>query len=214
MKHILATWCIFLLALPAGATKVRPVSLTELTENSELVVYGQIQLGQIIAGDCGVRYVVKIEEAYKGRLGPDTSLLFSSDKPLLTGSRYVLFLSKESEAFNPILSTNSFGPRPDPERVKVCQRNRPLYTVNVWGTGALEVTGTYASAAKVAVFDDFMILMPKGAKVGKLDSSERYDVERDTGTIEFGILRGLLKRNPNPKHAPNNSFNPTYLRGT
>ncbi|RZI56279.1 MAG: hypothetical protein EOP14_05885 [Pseudomonas sp.] len=191
MKHILAL-CILLLALPAGATKVRPVSVDELAQNSELVVYGKIQLAQIIAGDCGVRYVVKIEEAYKGHLGAATSVLFSSGKPLLVGSTYVLFLSKDSEAFDPILSTNSFGPQPDPDRVRTCQRNRPLYAVNVWGNGAVKVTSTYASKAKVAVFDDYMILMPKGTKVSKLDPSTRYDIDRDIGSIEFGAFRDLL----------------------
>ncbi|RYG64818.1 hypothetical protein EON80_18510 [bacterium] len=212
MKQVLAL-CIFLLALPAGATKVRPVSVGELAQSSELVVYGQIQLAQIIAGDCGVRYVVKIEEAYKGRLAPDTAVLFSSEKPLLVGSTYVLFLSKDSEAFDPIISTNSFGPQPDSERVKTCQRNRPLYTVNVWGNGALKVTSTYASKAKVAVFNDFMILMPKGTKAGQLDPTTRYDIDRDTGSIEFGALRDLLQGKRSHKHAPNNSFKPNPHQG-
>ena len=214
MKHIFAACCIFLSVFPASATKVRPVSIAELAQNSEQIVYGQIQLGQIIVGNCGVRYVVKIEEVYKGRWRPAMSILFSSGKPLLTGSRYVLFLSKDSQAFSPILSTNSFGPQPDPERAKTCQRNRPLYAVNAWGTGALKVTGTYASKAKVAVYDDFMILMPKGTKVGKLEPSDRYDTEQDSGSIEFGTLRDLLRGKPVPKHAPNNSFKPKPLRGS
>ncbi|GAB6197581.1 hypothetical protein [Lysobacter xanthus] len=213
MKYFLAACLLFFSALSAKATIVRPVTISELAKSSEQIVYGRIELAQIIAGDCGVRYVVTIEETYKGRWRPRTSVLFSSGKPLQVGSRYVLFLSKDSEAFSPLLSTNSFGPQPDPGRASLCQRNRPLYAVNVWGTAALEVTGTYASKVKLAFYDDFMIHMPQGAKVGKLEAGDRYDIERDHLSIEFGALRSILGGKPVPKHAPNNSSKPTPLRG-
>lgn len=199
MKHVLAACCLLLISLQAGATTVRAFSVEELAQNSEQIVYGEIRLAQVIRGDCGVRYVVRIEETYKGTWRPATSVLFSSDKSLQVGARYVLFLSKDSQAFSPILSTSSFGPQPDPERVRVCQQNRPLYAVNVWGVGALKVTGTYASKAKMAIYDDFMIRMPKGTKVGKLEPDNRYDMEKEAGGIEFDVLRNLLRNKPAPK---------------
>ena len=202
MMKIIASCCLCFLAFSASATKVRPVEIAELASESELIIFGKIQLSQVIDGDCGVRYVATIDESYKGNLKPGTSLLFSSAKPLTTGISYVLFLSKEGSAFDPILSTSSFGPRPDPERARVCARNRPRYTVNVWGNGALKVTGTYESSTRVAVFDDFMILMPKTARAKKLNPEDRYDIDKDSGGIDFNHLRKLLKTGQAPKHAP------------
>lgn len=200
MTKIFVACFALLCAASAGATKVRPVELQELVDESELIVHGQIQLSQLIAGNCGVRYVVRIEESYKGAFKPCASLLFSSGKPLTTGDKYVLFLSKDAAAFEPILSTSSFGPRPDPERARECKRNRPLYTVNVWGNGALKVTRTYESSTRVALFDRFMIVMPKSAKTMSVNPGMRYDdIDRDDGGIDFASFRRLLSPKPAPK---------------
>jgi hypothetical protein len=198
-RNLIAAGCALLLAASAQATQVRSVKLAELVDRSELIVFGRIELSQVIDGDCGVRYVVRIDEAYKGNLAPGGALLFSSDKPLATGQRYVLFLSQDAAAFEPIMSTNTFGPGPDPERVRLCNRNRPRYTVNIWGKGAFKVTGTNQSSSRMAHFDDVMILMPEGAGASKVDPESRYDLYLDDARIDFQSLRTLLKARPGPR---------------
>src|SRR5687768_4330903 len=106
MRKFVVACCLALGTASVGATTVRPVELQELASESEVVVQGQIQLSQLLDGECGVRYIIKIDESFKGRIKPGASLLFSSAKPLTTGSRYVLFLGKEGVAFTPLLSTS------------------------------------------------------------------------------------------------------------
>jgi len=192
MKKFFVACCLFLCAASADATKVRSVELQELAGESELIVQGQIQLSQLLDDDCGVRYVIRVEETFKGNIRPGASLLFSSGKPLTTGSRYVLFLSKEGAAFEPLVSTNSLM-SPDPERARKCKQIRPRYTVNVWGKGALKITGTYESSTRLAVFDNFMIVMPKGSSIKKLKPNIRYDVDDADGAMDFEAFRKVLR---------------------
>ncbi|WP_229668568.1 hypothetical protein, partial [Arenimonas soli] len=206
VRHMKLRFAICLgLLLPgaAYATKVRPVELSELTEASELVLFGRIEMGQVIPGDCGNRYIVKVMEAYKGSYGESASVLFSTKAPMTIGSHYVLFLSRNETSFTPLYSTSSFGPGPDPERVRICEKNRPRYTVNIWGVGAFKVTGTYQSSERVAFFDDYMVHMPERVDTIRLDPSKRYDIPRDEGAIEFEALRQLLIE-PRPGKSPPN----------
>lgn len=189
-----------------------PVQIGELINASELAIYGQVQQGQLIAGGCGVRYIVKVQESYKGSRKIGTALLFSSPEPLIVGSNYVLFLGKDNAAFEPLASTNTFGLRPSPEKARICARNRPRYTVNLWGLGALKVTGTYQSKTRFAVFDGFMIRMPNAVRIKKLDPQSRYDIDRTSDGVEFDALRRMLKGKPATGQAPGNSFKPKPLR--
>jgi hypothetical protein len=202
-----------MITLAVQATTVSPVTVQELLQESEIAVPGRIELSQVVPGDCGVRYVVHVQETFKGSAKKGSRLLFSSKKALTTGSRYFLFLNKEESRFDPISSTNSLGPKPDPRRVQMCKRNRPRYTVNVWGNGAFKVTGTMLSDTPVVTFNDSMVHMPKSLKPWRMDQTFRYDVDRDQGAVDAGDLKRLLKRLQAPKQAPNNSSKPTPLRG-
>ncbi len=68
MKKLLALSLGLDLATYTGATTVRPVQLSELAEESEHILVGRIEMGQVIAGNCGTRYIVRVEESIKGGL--------------------------------------------------------------------------------------------------------------------------------------------------
>lgn len=194
MKYILAICYGLMFAGPALAIKVAPVQIEELIHNSESIVHGRIELGQMIPGNCGVRYVVRVEESYKGDAKTGGSVLFSSGKSLLVGSRYVLFLGSEPNPFDPLLSSTSTGPSTQEalERARTCRKNRPRQTVNLAGDGAFRVTGTHPAGAAMATFDDRRIYMPKGIQSGKRDREARYDVDSDNGILDFRSLRKLV----------------------
>jgi hypothetical protein len=201
MKNLLALALALGLATDAGATKVRPVELSELAEESEHILVGRIEMGQVIAGNCGTQYIVRVEESIKGGLPKGSAALFSNPASMTIGSKYVLFLGSEGAAFTPLLSTSSFGPGPSPERQELCAKNRPRLTVNIWGVGAFKVSGTYETAGHVAIFDDYMVHMPTGLQVKKLDLARRYDTDTAVGAVDFESLLTSLKsastRRPN-----------------
>ena len=193
MKNLLVISLALFLVTDAGATTVRPVELSELSEASDHILVGRIEMGQVIDGNCGAQYIVRITESLKGGLKAGSSALFSNPAPMTIGSNYVLFLGKDVAAFAPIVSKNTLGAGTSPERAELCAKNRPRLTVNIWGKGAFKVSGTYETAENVAIFDDYMVRMPKDLEPRKLDLAKRYDTDTDVGAVDFESLRALLK---------------------
>ena len=198
MKRILATALALALITDSSALTVHPVELSELVEASEHILVGRIEMGQLIDGNCGTRYVLRVKESLKGARAEGTAVLFSNPAPMAIGSDYLVFLGTEGAALTPILSSSSFRPGPSPDREKLCSKNRPRLTVNVWGIGAFKISGTYETAGYVAIFDDYMVRMPSELEAIKLDLARRYDTDTNVGAVDFELLRKNLKSTLTP----------------
>ena len=179
MRNILAAVMIATAVAPARATTFYDVSIEELYKESTVVVSGVIQSGSKLANDCGVAYTVWIDRTYKGADRSDKAITFQGYGPMEIGGRYFLFMSKTTEEFRPIMSTNSGDMDMRARYIQKCKSVRPLYSVNIWGNGALKVTGTYNSTVKNAVvFDQIVITPPVDLPVIQLKPSDRYDNDR------------------------------------
>src|SRR5687768_6519964 len=100
MKRVLIFLSCLLLATIAPATIVRPIPLSELYQESEIVVRGRIESGRLLAGDCGLEFGVRVTKRYKGAK-PGTLLHFRGHT-IQVGGDYFLFLSpRESDTSTP-----------------------------------------------------------------------------------------------------------------
>lgn len=193
MKSLALSLLVFSTA--ASATTVYGVSLEELYLESSLVVSGVIESGQILPNDCGVAYTIRIDDRFKGGAKPGELLTIEKHGPTQIGARYFFFLSNTEDEFRPIMSTNSGAMNHRAEYLKRCRDVRPSYTVNIWGHGALKVTGTYNSAVKEAVvFDDFLVKPPKELTVTTLGPRDRYDNDREDTAMDLGALSTHLRQ--------------------
>ncbi len=69
------------------------------------------------------------------------------------------------------------------------------YTVNIWGNGALKITGTYSGTAKEAVvFDDYLIKPDKSLAVTTLGAYDRYDNDRNDTAMDMKAFSAHLER--------------------
>lgn len=190
-------FALFALAVSfaTSATTIYGVSLDKLYAESSIVVAGVIESGKILPNDCGVVYTVRIDRKYKGDAAPGDVLTIEKYGSTQIGARYFLFLSETSEEFRPILSTNSGATSHRAEYMKRCKDVRPAYTVNIWGNGALKVTGTYNGAVKEAViFDDYLVKPDKGLIVTTLGPRDRYDNDRNDAAMELNTFSDYLEK--------------------
>lgn len=179
MRNILAAAILVTAVAPVAATTFYAVTVEELYKESSVVVSGVIQSGSKLANDCGVSYTVWIDHAFKGAATSTKAITFQGYGPMQIGGRYYLFMSKSSDEFRPIMSTNSGHMNMRARYVEKCKNLRPPYSVNIWGNGALKVTGTYSSTVKEAVvFDQIMITPPDDLPVTELNRQDRYDNDR------------------------------------
>lgn len=195
MKTLAFSLSLFALSPAASATIVRGVSLEELYDESSIVISGVIESGRVLPKDCGVVYTIRIERRYKGEAKAGDVLTVEKYGPAQVGAKYFFFLSKTTEEFRPILSTNSGAMNRRAEYIERCKDLRPAYTVNIWGNGALKVTGTYNGAVKEAVvFDDYLVKPDKSLVVTTLGPRDRYDNDRNDSAMEVGAFSDYLKQ--------------------
>ena len=179
MRNIFAAAILVTAVAPAAATTFYAVTVEELYKESSVVVSGVIQSGSKLANDCGVAYTVWIDRAFKGADTSTKAITFQGYGPMQIGGRYYLFMSKSSDELRPIMSTNSGDMNMRAKYIEKCKSLRPPYSVNIWGNGALKVTGTYSPTVKEAiVFDQIVITPPEDLPVTELKRQDRYDNDR------------------------------------
>ncbi|MCA9181625.1 MAG: hypothetical protein KDA51_09230 [Planctomycetales bacterium] len=185
---------LLVVATAATATKVVGVSLDRLYAESSSVVSGVIESGQVLANGCGVAYKIRVDENFKGTAKSGDVLTVEKYGPTQIGARYFLFLSPTEEEFQPIMSTNSGDMARRAEYINRCKSVRPGYTVNIWGNGALKVTGTYHDSLEDAViFDDYLVKPPEQLEVTALKPSERYDNDQKLTAMELHAFSQHLR---------------------
>lgn len=195
MKTLAFALSLLVVSSAVPATTVYGVSLEKLYAESTIVVSGLVESGKILPHDCGVAYTVRIDHRYKGEAKPGDVLTVEKHGPTQVGARYFLFLSRTAEEFRPILSTNSGAVNHRAEYIARCKDVRPAYAVNIWGNGALKVTGTYNGTVKEAViFDDYLVKPDKSLSVTTLGPRDRYDNDRNDSAIELTTFSDYLKQ--------------------
>ncbi len=186
---------LVVLSAAASATIVRGVSIEELYNESSIVVSGEIESGRVLPKDCGVAYTVRVENTYKGEPKTGDALTVEMYGPAQVGAKYFFFLSETAEEFRPLLSTNSGAMNRRAEFLERCKDVRPAFTVNIWGNGALKITGTYNSSVKEAVvFDDYLVKPDKTLKVTTLGPNDRYDNDRNDSGIDLSEFSDYLEQ--------------------
>jgi hypothetical protein len=177
----------------ATATTFRAVSVEELYGESDLVVSGVIESGAILPKGCGVSYQVRVDRSFKGEATSGSLVTFRKYGPMQVGSRYFLFMSKPEKEFNPITSTNSRDMNMRAEHIQRCMDVQPPFTVNIWGNGALKVSGTYNDSVKKAVFfDNIVITPPERLATTTLKPRDRYDNDRIGTAMELEMFSEYL----------------------
>jgi hypothetical protein len=193
MRNILAVVVGVLLSQVAFATIVAPVTIPELYKESEVVVYGEIEAGKILADDCGVEYAIRVDTSFKGRASPANLIWFQSSGPIQVGANYFLFLSSTDKEFIPLVSTNSDALESKAEYIKTCKDKRPAFVVNVFGNGALKATGTYNDGLPKAVILGDILIPPTELNVTKLGPYDRYDNDRDDIALDSEKFTAYIK---------------------
>ncbi len=183
MKNILAIVLALAIFQAAEATSFYEVTIPEVFKESQIVVFGTIEAGRTIKGNCGVEYAVRIVNSFKGASKPGDLVWFQNQGPTQIGAEYFLFLSSTEREFIPMASTNSGDTDMHAEYLSRCQKSRPPFVVNVFGNGALKSVGTYnKDVPRAVLIDDVVLIPPDGLKVTKFKPYDRYDNDRgDTG---------------------------------
>lgn len=196
--HVLSYVLAALLTLalsPAVATSISDVTIEELYTESAVVVSGVIQSGTRLANNCGVAYTVWIERGYKGVAGGTTAITFSVYEPLDVGARYYLFLGEVDRALMPIASTNSADQNLLARYKARCRSIEPPYVVNIFGGGALKITGVrHPAMERAVVFPEFLIRAPAVLEVVRLGEFDRYDVDRKSTAFDADAFSAYIDR--------------------
>ena len=194
MRKIIAVVIGLAISQLASATKIYQADISEIYAKSDLVLFGKIESGRVLANDCGVEYVIRVEAPYKGKVRPGALIKFRNSGPTQLGSDYFLFLSLIDREFSPVLSTNSGATNMQAQYTQRCKPAWPPFVVNAFGNGALKSIGTYNENLRRAVlFDDGVLKPPKGLKVTTLGPYDRYDTDKDDTALDLNQFMGYLK---------------------
>jgi len=183
----------------ASATTFAEVTVSELYEESEIVIYAKIESGNILKNDCGVEYAARISETFKSGLKSGELVWFQGLGPTQIGEQYVLFLSPVQKEFRSIASTNSRDMKTRSDYLARCGDSRPKYVVNLFGNGALKFISTSnADVRHAVIIDNVVVVPPENLKVTKLGTYQRYDNDRNDTALDadefLKYMRGLANR--------------------
>jgi hypothetical protein len=184
MKRVLIFLSCVVLADSALATIVRPIPLQELYQNSAIVVRGRIESGRLLADDCGLEFGVRVTKGFKG--AKSGTLLFFRGNTIQVGGDYFLFLDpRESDTSAPMRAAFE----------TTCKGKLPPLEVNVFGVGAMKVTGTYNKrVSRAVVVDDFMIIQPKDLPVTQLKARQRYDNDHNDTVFDAAQFEAYVDK--------------------
>ena len=200
MRKIIAIVTGLALSNVLFATTFYKVTIPDIFEKSELVVYGEIEAGRILLDDCGVEYAVRVQESFKGGSSAGQLIWFQNSDSTQIGGKYFLFLSKNGEEFTPLMSTNSGAMNLRARYVERCKNKWSRYKVNVFGNGALKSTSTYSEIVPRAVLiDDVVVIPPEGVKMTKFGPYDRYDNDRNHTALDADEFMTYMKVLSNSK---------------
>jgi hypothetical protein len=188
--------CCAALLIPSAAlaTTLPRLEVTELFAKADVVAIVQVVAGRTLGvgqESCGAIYTGQIERRFKGAAGVDT-IEFGHFEGYEIGRRYLVFLTRPGETFDPLASTNSVSLEAEAKFRERCDSQHTAHRIMHSGECAIPILWAEALEYKDALLvHDRHVAFPDSVPRTKANAGERHELWDSIWIEESAAIRYL-----------------------